>query len=165
MNLIFLDIDGVLNCQDFLANRAWRRDADGKRNNEICPDCVAQLNRILEATDAHIVISSTWRKFYGTWEIISAINKAGGKIDPRKVVGTTPVLDGRMKSGLYSSCPRGLEIQDWLDKTILNPSRFIILDDDDDMEHLKNHLIQAHPIRGLTEDVANAAITKLNRKI
>ena len=51
MKLIYLDFDGVLN-----DHVAWPN-----KYNPIKPSCVAQLNRILQATGANIVLSSAWR--------------------------------------------------------------------------------------------------------
>lgn len=55
MKLIFLDIDGVLN--DF--ERSWREVPD--YNPEIAPRCVQALNRVIRATEAKLVLSSSWR--------------------------------------------------------------------------------------------------------
>lgn len=51
MKAIFLDIDGVLNGTGFL----------GKGLPTICPMAVANLNKVVEATGAAVVITSTWR--------------------------------------------------------------------------------------------------------
>lgn len=50
--IIFLDIDGVLN------RHVFNREAG---SGTIDPKCVKQLNRILRATGAKIVLSSAWR--------------------------------------------------------------------------------------------------------
>lgn len=55
MNVIFLDIDGVLN--DF--ERSWGEVPD--YNPEILPHCVHNLNSIIRATEAKLVLSSAWR--------------------------------------------------------------------------------------------------------
>ena len=57
---------------------------------------------------------------------------------------------------------RGLEIQKWLDK---NPGvdKFIILDDDSDMVHLMSHLLQTDGEFGLTNEIADEAIKRLNK--
>src|ERR1043166_3292493 len=52
MRVIFLDIDGVLNQCD------WK---EGDECPAIHPGCVKQLNKILEATRAKIVVISNWR--------------------------------------------------------------------------------------------------------
>jgi len=50
--IIFLDIDGVLN------NHVFDRIAG---SSTILPVCVGQLNRIIHATGAAVVLSSAWR--------------------------------------------------------------------------------------------------------
>jgi hypothetical protein len=50
--VLFLDIDGVLNGHEFMAEAG---------SCKINPACVQRLNRILKATDARIVLSSAWR--------------------------------------------------------------------------------------------------------
>jgi hypothetical protein len=55
MNLIFLDIDGVLN--DF--ERSWGEVPD--YNPAFVPRCVQHLNLILRDTEAKLVLSSSWR--------------------------------------------------------------------------------------------------------
>ena len=56
---------------------------------------------------------------------------------------------------------RGIEIQTWLDE---NPGveKFIILDDDSDMVHLMPHLLQTDGEFGLTNEIADKAIKRLN---
>ena len=61
-NVIFLDFDGVLNAFYYpkqLADhgQVWR-DRFGVL---FAPECIAQLGRIIEATDAHIIISFSWK--------------------------------------------------------------------------------------------------------
>ena len=60
--VIFLDFDGVLNTEQY---QAWlaiegkpKKDAWGPLFD---PRAVANLQKIVEATDARIVISSSWR--------------------------------------------------------------------------------------------------------
>jgi len=52
MKVIFLDIDGVLNGHEF---------CEHAKSCGINPECVCELNRIIAATDAKIVLSSAWR--------------------------------------------------------------------------------------------------------
>lgn len=52
MKILFLDIDGCLNGHDYdkQSESSW-----------IKPECVTQLNRVLDITGCEIVISSAWR--------------------------------------------------------------------------------------------------------
>ena len=56
MKIIFLDIDGVLNSDMYEANRTdWLDD------NSIDPSRVKLLADLVKASDAKIVLTSTWR--------------------------------------------------------------------------------------------------------
>jgi len=55
MNIIFLDIDGVLN--DF--EKSWREVPD--YCPDIVPRCVVNLNKIIRASEAKLVLSSSWK--------------------------------------------------------------------------------------------------------
>ena len=56
MKIIFLDIDGVLNSEMY----EWSRGED-RADNRIDLSRVRLLKDIVSATDAKIVLSSTWR--------------------------------------------------------------------------------------------------------
>ena len=45
---------------------------------------------------------------------------------------------------------RGHEIQEWMDRNPVN--HFVILDDDDDMDYLRDHLIKTSYAEGLISD-------------
>lgn len=146
MKIIFLDIDGVLNSRKSLnqLNSLW----------VLSPDNIYQLNRIIEATDAKIVISSSWRYCKEiTSELESYLNndcKINGEI-----IGRTPVVGFNRR--------RGLEIATWLEEwqgEIID--RFVILDDGSDMEPFMERLCQTSFEVGLTEQDADKAIKMLN---
>ena len=130
MKLIFLDIDGVL------INRAACMEGFG------IPDagCVAELNKLIEDTDAAIVVSSCWRLGKTVIELRELLGKWGVRA---RVIDKTPNhIDG----------VRGGEIQEWL--TEYRKSRwvdsFVILDDDQDMGELLPRLVQTNFETGLT---------------
>lgn len=56
MKIIFLDIDGVLNSKEFFQNRQPTQGL-----NEIDEEKVKLLQQIVQATNAKIVLTSTWR--------------------------------------------------------------------------------------------------------
>lgn len=125
IKVLFLDIDGVLNNQDFFDAKA---DADGKfllnvmsGEDMIDPKNIAVLNKFLEETDAYIVISSTWRRMFKRIEINDALISGGFKY-PQKVIGMTPVK--------FSHCQRSTEIQLWLeDNYRYEVTGFAVVDD------------------------------------
>lgn len=58
MKIVFLDVDGVLNCADFFKTAQTARDLSPR---EVDPYKVLLLHRIVEATGAKVVVSSSWR--------------------------------------------------------------------------------------------------------
>lgn len=62
--IIFLDVDGVLNCQPPNFRTAW---PDYERGDEraygLNPQLVANLKKVIDETKAKIVVSSSWRYF------------------------------------------------------------------------------------------------------
>ena len=157
MKIIFLDIDGILNCED--AYRAghcqyveWIWE-DGRKDHyqRFCSWSKELLNRLIRETGAKIVISSTWRLsgidfMKKVWEL----EEMEGEI-----VGITPSM--RTKD---IRIPRGMEIDyflendlgfkhvNWDEKTqrkYMDKSgleNYIILDDDSDMLYKqRNHFV------------------------
>jgi hypothetical protein len=146
--IVFLDVDGVVLCE-----RAYQRgrNAAGRLTPE--PSCIAALNRITDAADAQIVVSSAWRMFGE--ERIREILVGWGVTAP--IIGITPDLQPR---AIGAWVPRGREIATWLAHHP-EAARFVILDDDDDMEHLLAHLVHTTFKDGLTERDADKALVIL----
>ncbi len=112
MNLIFLDLDGVLNSEQYVhkVGDAWNGD-------QIDPDAVERLNKITEATGASIVVSSSWRIGTTLEEMQKLLISHGVKAN---VIGMTKVL--------YDD--RSIEIWDWLVENKSIVDNYVILDDD-----------------------------------
>lgn len=120
LNIIFLDVDGVLNCIGYFRNRD-KKD----KMNDISEYHVILLSTICELTNARIILSSTWRELddpsedsYSVYKTLeNALAKYGMKIH-----GKTRYIDNN----------RPLEIKTWLDENIKDMSKvdFISLDDD-----------------------------------
>ena len=143
MKVIFLDIDGVLNNRDTWGNRPLIKAFD--------KDCIAAFNKIIDATDARIVISSSWRNIFAYEQLRTLLKNVGVK---GIILGQTPTisLSGR----------RGAEIKEWLDNGLWPEiDGFIILDDETDMNEVESHLVQTNSNVGLTDDMANIAIERL----
>ena len=74
MKYLFLDIDGVLNHEEWYRNRVNIYKIFHKYWWEDCfdPECVKRINIILQETGARLVVSSSWRldmdlkKYFGT---------------------------------------------------------------------------------------------------
>lgn len=170
---LFLDIDGVLNYDD------WFKST-GHINNEnildvwismIDPKCVERVNKILEETGAKLIVSSSWRDMSYLKEIFSRVGL------PTEFDVTPHAYN------LYSNEEhdedstlfwRGSEIKYWLEQH--EDGTYVILDDDSDMldEQLdnfiqtcddKNYDYDLYIINegsGLTDVVMNKAINILN---
>lgn len=139
MKILFLDIDGVVNCSKTVAG--------GQQFLPIDPFMALLVNRICEATGAQIVLSSSWRL---AEESRAEVNK---HIYP-KFIDVTPY-----KHGLES---RGSEIKAWL-KDRPGVARYAILDDNSDMlkEQMPN-FFKTEWDTGLTEEIAKRVIEHLN---
>lgn len=134
--IIFLDIDGVMNSHD------TRTDHELGLVSWLDARNVAVLNRIVQATGAAVVVSSTWRLTMPFDELRATFAAAGCVAD---LADVTPDIDARR---------RDREIQAWLAAQPEPPSRYVILDDDRDMPTLPEKLVKTCPSRGLSpEDV------------
>lgn len=142
MNLIFLDIDGVLNCQLFFDINTGKRelrksvksgnlDKDDYYGSQLCLERIGWLNDLCKEVDAKIVISSTWRLGKTIEELQSIFNKSGATFE---IIDKTPNLRG-------NGCLRGNEIYQWIydnsEKICGKPyyefKSYAIIDDDSDM--------------------------------
>lgn len=158
--IIFLDIDGVLNCEIAYVDRHEGREHDliETESGEVSKRCVNLLNELTDDTNAKIVVSSTWRR--DGLEKISASLKSAGVTG--EIIGVT----GNGKAGTV----RGNEIYTWIEEnpeivgTCYEYKSFIILDDDSDMLlWQKNHFFQVDPYCGLTRNLVYRAKNFLNR--
>ena len=118
--VLFLDVDGVLNhVETFMA----------RKTDMLAVECVACLDRLVEATCCKIVLSSAWRGMPG----LEARLRRRGVLKHRiKGEWRTPRL-GRVQDGSgWVSAQRGDEIADWLSR---HPevTAYAIVDDESDM--------------------------------
>lgn len=186
MKVIFLDFDGVLNCEEAYERRLSHGDECGRKEitnrtgrnkdyQQFYSESKKWLNKLIEETDAKIVVSSSWRKsginfIRDVWrmeqmsgEIIdltpSLYLQKGGSIQfytGKQYEHPTPKIRGY-------SIPRGCEIEYWLkDKGFYNVNwcedtqqryieesgieNYIIIDDDSDMLYnQRNHFVNVLP--------------------
>lgn len=141
MKIIFLDIDGVL------ISRKSKRILGDLRT--FLPESVGVLKYILEATDARIVISSSWRILKELNQLQEMFTEAG--IDGSVVIDITPNVGGT----------RGGQIDEWLKNTDLSIESFVIIDDDLDIEPYMSQLIKTSFEFGLEMHHAQQAIQML----
>ena len=160
MKVIFLDIDGVLNC--FHDNEKWHERGD--RVNMIFDELVDRLNGIIDATGCKLVLSSTWR-LSSDWQ--ETMHKAGIR---DVFLGRTPSLNNERWKWLGENpgrsamefMERGKEIEEWLSINPYGVTRYCILDDDSDMLPHQKHFKTSGFAGGLTQEIADQVIEYLN---
>lgn len=152
MNVIFLDVDGVLNSINHLKEEYYKnkRPYSGY-DYPFDRRCLLNLLYLVNITDSYIVITSTWRKDKIGRNIL--LNELAKYDLDKRVIGYTDILYKR----------RGEEVKDFLLKNS-NITNFIIIDDDSDFEGLEDYLIKTNYQNGLTNDDVGKAIKKLIKK-
>lgn len=125
----------------------------------IDPVAVGLLQEIVTRTGAKVCVSSTWRKLFSIPELQQMLRENGFR---GQLIGRTPdfwrapALQAR-----HGRC-RGHEIQYWLDRhKRYRIDRFAILDDDSDMAHLADRLVQTTTARGLEPEHVERAVRLL----
>lgn len=149
--ILFLDFDGVLNTEHYQGllqyqGKPWQDEYGAFFD----PKAVKQLKRIIDATDADIVVESSW-KYLGLdamkelWEVRNL---------PGTIIDITPSLLGKNK---------GVEIASWLSKYAKQDIRYVIIDDEYViLDSQLPHFILTNPYEGITEEQANRVISMLN---
>lgn len=160
LSLIFLDIDGVLNCQRGWEHYIGNGSPDtwdyskvpeykyGSERTPFCPKTVTKLNELIRLTQAKIVIISTWRHGESLDNLQNCLWERG--VDGLVVGKTTS--SGRLK--------RGEEIQLWIEE-FGEPKKFVIIDDDfsyDIEEFYPNNGVQPSEPEGFNEECFQKAI-------
>jgi|688.fasta_scaffold12985_13 hypothetical protein len=180
--IIFLDIDGVLNHQNWYSYRHKEIDQNDIVSHypfyEFDPKSIEQLNRIIEETGAKVVVSSTWRMGRTISQLQEILDRVGFV---GEVIDTTPhfYVKGTDNEGekIGYTIPRGCEIEWWLknkgkfqrinwsteeqQKFIDNAivKNYVILDDDSDMLYgQREHFVKTYFMNGLTEERADECI-------
>ena len=143
MNVIFLDIDGVLNNEKTLQS-----------NVHIHPYHVVLINKLCVECNAKVVISSSWRIMVGFRLIKDHLRISG--LDDKFVIDKTPVMP---------QLTRGEEIKEWIKWSDADISNYVIIDDDDDFcdDQLNNFVQTSFKFGFTTECYDKAKNILLNR--
>lgn len=147
MKVLFLDIDGVVNCEN-----TFKMGARNTSPYPLDPEMAFMVGKIKLYTGCEVVLSSSWRHDK------NAVKAVEDNIVPIfDITGTTPLYK-------YEDKPRGHEIQEWLDNHP-DVDRYAILDDDSDMldTQLPNFFKTSWKT-GLTEDIMNKVIEHLGKE-
>jgi len=143
MNIIFLDIDGVLRTD---ASDLYWSEVTGQPIPQSVFDrlfsshSIAILNEIIYYTGAKIVVTSTWRVKHTLDELIQKFKIRGFRgeiIDKTDIIGN-----------------RGEEIQEWLDTHSVN--KYVVIDDNikDIIIHINScRVVKCESNIGLTSDL------------
>ena len=176
MKVLFLDIDGVLNSENWFAYRIYcvknnmvnilmnfvnTDDRNIKHKLTMLDDrAIANLNRIIEETGCKVVLSSSWRSSIESENIFTQnlLKLKGFKYEFYDVTPRLWFSDFSIR--------RGEEIKFWLDKESEKHEieSFVILDDDSDMlPEQMNNFIHVDGQVGLTDRDVLTAIEILNK--
>lgn len=165
MKYIFLDIDGVLNSSEYVMSMPYLLETAGMSDAEVMliahhthldPLAIKILNDLVKRSGAEVILSSTWRGKYSPAEMTKMLKDRGGEFE---IKDSTPILFGKINS---NRLPRGKEIVAFLQRLEVQPESLVILDDHDDMLHLKPLLVQTNIKVGLTTDDVEKALEILN---
>lgn len=168
--LLFLDIDGVMNSEQFYNKHGkeaffkWKRENRDIYGAPFDPTSKALLNKLIEKHNIDIVISSSWRT---TLEEMQSMWKERGMSG--KVIGITPRLQSRV---------RGSEIKEYLREihafghfnwgwwesnaffdtfNFCDIDNYVIVDDDSDMLfEQRNHFVKTTSKEGFNKETYNA---------
>jgi hypothetical protein len=157
VKLLFLDIDGVLNSEAYSRTVQWLKQTGrgsfysgfGGALWDFCPRASALYSGMIKRIpDVNVVISSSWRVGRDLTQLRTLFKERG--LPYENIIAQTGV----------SRENRGLEIQDWLDGTSIEPTPMVILDDDTDMAHLSPYLVQTSFREGLTCAIADEVVRR-----
>mmetsp|Transcript_132492 Transcript_132492/g.247790 ORF Transcript_132492/g.247790 Transcript_132492/m.247790 type:complete len:208 (+) Transcript_132492:150-773(+) len=152
MKILFLDVDGVLH------------PVNG--HQEFVHSCVFELCRIVQATNASIVLSTAWRLVPAASAFLQAQMALWGLMPP---IGETPELAKPPDNIFFRYCGmkgsmRPGEITAWLSSNLdmVDFPRWVAIDDIDMTAELDPHMVRTNKRIGLTPADADRAIWTLN---
>lgn len=153
--IIFLDIDGVLNSNQYWASIQDKKKTMPEMEFELDPKCLRNLKKIVDETHSKIVVTSTWKR------LKSRIEKFKNHVS---------------QYGLYvhdlapchpdGAIHRGDEIRQYLEGHKGEVDKFILLDDEEfpDFNELTNYLVKTNFFKGgLCAEHVEEAIQRLGR--
>lgn len=151
---IFLDVDGVLNNEDYIEECYEKNGHHAMHMNHVPfdPKCLENLmilvNKLREKYSVEIILSSTWRLHEIDYEIVNA-----------RIAEYGLSLFDRTK---YMGNIRGLEIKDYLDNN-KKCKNFLIIDDDpfDIVTYFKDNLVLTNFKTGFNKEALDLALSKI----
>ncbi len=168
MRVVFLDIDGVLNADCDFGGKSkpnpYVSSDDGNRYCGICRTHVKLLKKIVDRTDAKIVLTSSWKNDYNDYIRHGYFNRVGKYLHNKLRAFGLSIYDTTIKYDFSGGKNRGYEISQWLED---HPEvdKWVVLDDEkfSDYDFLKitPNLILTDSEYGLWKLPALQAIYKL----
>ena len=153
MNILFLDIDGILNTS-----------SDRRINH----DMVKRLSRLVKVSNSRIILHSGWR-FWFTDDMLP-LNEMAKQLQEELgkegviLSGKTPDLsDEHIKNTRTFSKVKASEILSWLDKQSDVDSWAVLEDLDLKNETIKKHQIMPNPDTGLADEDIDKAMVLFKR--
>jgi len=153
MKIIFLDVDGVLNC-------AKTEEYAPSGYQGIDDKLVERLARIVQETGAEFVLASTWKDF---WSKHREIKDEDAKYLVKKLAKKKLKIIDKSDDLCWN---RGEGIRDYL-KEHPEIKKYVILDDmefDYKKQRLTSHLVHTNSSEGLTDADVQKAIRILSGK-
>ena len=148
MNIIFLDIDGILNTS-----------SDRRINRNM----VKRLSRLVKDTNSKVILHSGWRFWFN--ENMQPLNGQAKNLQEElwkegiTLSGKTPDLsDENIKKTQTFSKVKASEILSWLDRQSDIDSWVVLEDLDLKNETVKKHQIMPDPDTGLTDEDIDKAM-------
>jgi len=158
MKVIFLDIDGVLNSDNFMKNN---------QGEAINRNSVSILKKIIDKTGAVIVMSSGWR----LWFDDNMMPKEGYSQHLHdilcefgiKIFGKTPDFStDEIRANKTFSRVKAKEIIAWLNEH-KSVNKYVVIDDLDLInDEIKPHLVRTNGQFGITEEDALRVIDQIS---
>ena len=153
MKVIFLDIDGVVNCYD-TKERAPSKVVGVEQR------LITHIKEIVDATGAKLVLSSTWRKDWA-FDLLDGID-------------WRYLRDEFAKQDLYfmdytpsrRDSHRGEEIKEWLESTEYDVESYVVIDDEmfDIWDLHDGHMVQTSAMTGIKPGAVKMAIEILSKQ-
>lgn len=161
VQLIFLDIDGVLNSERYIEElRNQCKPLSDDYGYLFDPIAVDNLKKIIERTQGLIVISSSW-KYLGIDEMISMW---WDRKLPGKVIGVIPDALPDGITGDLEMVGKGYGVAAYLQQNKLENVKYVILDDEQDfLSSQQAHFIKVNSFCGISVEDVQQAIHRLNR--
>lgn len=147
MNIIFLDIDGVMRTHNSDLN--WSRELNQPVPNPFkrlfSKDAMENLNYLVTLTGAKVVITSTWRMYYTKDELRNIFRERG--------------FIGHIVDVTNTGDTRGEEIVQWLNEHRID--NFVVIDDN--IKDILNRIpdckvVKCNPLNGLDEVIFDKAL-------